>query len=449
MERFPQGWEAVMSWQLWLLIILGGVIVLMGIGVPVAFAFIIINLMGVFFLWGGTAGFEQLIFSMADSVTTFALMPVPLFVLMGTLLFNSQITSLYINKLDRLLGRLPGRLSLLAILAGVLFSTLTAVSMASVAVLGSTLPPEMEKHGYKKPMILGPILAAGGLAHMIPPSDLGVILGGIGQISVGGILMGIIFPGLLLAFLYAGYIIIIAKMKPELAPSYSYSRVPFAEKMKDVCSMLPAAIVIFSVIGFIFLGITTPTEAAASGVVATLILIAGYRRLSWKVVKDSVEGTLRITVLVFMLIVGAKAFSQLLAFTQAANGILDFALSINLPPIYVIIMMQLVLLFLGAFMEVVSIMMITLPLFLPVVKALGYDTIWFAVLFLLNTETALITPPFGMSLFVMKNVSPQGTTMSDIYRSILPYLILQLIAIGLVMSFPQIALFLPNTMRGY
>jgi tripartite ATP-independent transporter DctM subunit len=298
-------------------------------------------------------------------------------------------------------------------------------------------------------MILGPILAAGGLAHMIPPSDLGVILGGIGQISVGGILMGIVFPGLLLAFLYAGYIIIKAKLQPELAPSQSYSRVGFSEKMKDAASLLPAGIVIFSVIGFIYLGITTPTEAAASGVVATLILIAGYRRLTWKVVKDSVAGTLRITTLVFMLIVGAKAFSQLLAFTGAAKGILDYALSIPLPSICVIMMMQLVLLFLGAFMEVVSTMMITLPLFLPIVNALGYDSVWFAVLFLINTQTALITPPFGMSLFVMKNVSPEGTSMGDIYRSIVPYLILQLVALGLVMAFPQVALYLPNTMRGH
>jgi tripartite ATP-independent transporter DctM subunit len=445
-ESFP-GREAVMSWEFWLLAILGGLIVLMSVGIPVAFAFIMINLIGVYFLWGGVTGWEQLIFSMADSVTSFSLMPVPLFILMGTLLFNSGITSLYIDRLNRLLGRVPARLSLLAIVAGVMFATLTAVSMASVAVLGATLVPEMKKRDYKKSMILGPILASGGLAHMIPPSDLGVILGGIGQISVGGILMGIIFPGLLLAFLYAAYVIIRAKLQPELAPPYSESRVTLVGKMKDAAYLLPAGIVIFCVIGFIYLGITTPTEAAASGAAATLILIACYGRLSWKVVIESFAGTVRITTLVFMLIVGAKAFSQLLAFTGAAKGILDFALSVPLPPICVIMMQQLVILFMGCFMEVVSIMMVTVPLFLPIVNALGYDSVWFAVLFLINTETALITPPFGMSLFVMKNVSPEGTSMADIYRSVVPFLILQLVAICMVMAFPQIALFLPSTMR--
>jgi TRAP-type mannitol/chloroaromatic compound transport system permease large subunit len=165
--------------------------------------------------------------------------------------------------------------------------------------------------------------------------------------------------------------------------------------------------------------------------------------------KKSFDGTLRVTVLVFMLIVGAQAFSQLLGFTGAVQGLLNIALNIPLPDIFLIIMMQIVIIFLGTFMEVVSIMMITLPLFMPIVNALGFDPVWFAVLFLINTETALITPPFGMSLFVMKNVSPPDTTMSDIYRSIFPYLIIQLFAMALIMAFPQIALFLPNSMRGH
>jgi TRAP-type mannitol/chloroaromatic compound transport system permease large subunit len=161
------------------------------------------------------------------------------------------------------------------------------------------------------------------------------------------------------------------------------------------------------------------------------------------------ETTLSITALVFMLIVGAKAFSQILAYTGAVRGLMDFALSVPLPKIFMIILMQIIILFLGTFMEVISIMMITLPLFLPIVDALGYSLIWFAVLFLINTETALITPPFGMSLFVMKNVSPPGTTMGDIYKSIIPYVLIQIFAMALIMAFPQIALFLPGTMRGH
>jgi tripartite ATP-independent transporter DctM subunit len=437
-----------MEWYIYLIFILGGLIFLMATGMPVAFAFIVINIICVYIFWGGTNGLEQLILSIGSSVTTFSLMPVPLFIFMGSILFNSGITSLYIEKLDQLMGNIPGRMSILAIIAGVLFATLTAVSMASVAVLGAAMAPEMKKYGYKKSMILGPILAAGGLAHMIPPSDLGVILGGIGQISVGGILMAIIFPGLLLATLYCSYIYIRVKLNPDLAPTYKIKDVSYLDKIKAFISILPATVIIFAIVGFIYLGLATPTEAAATGVLASLFLIILYKKLTWEIIKKSMSTTISITALVFMLIVGAKAFSQILAFTGAVGGLMNLAVSLQLPSIIMIFMMQIIILFLGTFMEVISIMMITLPLFLPIVKALGYDLVWFAVLFLINTETALITPPFGMSLFVMKNVSPAGTTMGDIYRSIIPYVILQIVTIALIMIFPQIALYLPQTMKG-
>ncbi len=436
-----------MSWELLLLLILGGAVVLMLLGMPVAFTFMVVNIIGIFLLWGGANGLEQLTYSIADSVTTFTLMPVPLFILMGELIFLSGIASVLIEVLDKWLGRLPGRLSLLSVGTGTLFSTLTAVSMASVAMLGETLTPEMERRGYKRSMSIGPILAAGGLAHMIPPSDLGVILGAVGQISIGKILMAIIFPGLLLASLYTAYIIIRCWVQPSVAPAYEVSPTPLSEKVIATARyVLPTAIIIFLVIGLIFLGIVTPTEAAASGALGAFVLTILYRRLNWEVLKKSIAGTLRITVMVFMILVGSKAFSQILAFSGATTGMVETALGLPLPPILIIVSMQIVILFMGCFMEVVSIFMITLPIFIPVVLALGFDTVWFAVLFLVNTEMALVTPPFGMSLFVMKGVAPPGTTMGEIFRAGLPFLGLMALAMALILVFPQIALWLPGMM---
>ncbi len=436
-----------MPWELLLLLILGGAVVLMLLGMPVAFTFMVVNLIGIFLLWGGANGLEQLTYSIADSVTTFTLMPVPLFILMGELIFLSGIASVLIEVLDKWLGRLPGRLSLLSVGTGTLFSTLTAVSMASVAMLGETLTPEMERRGYKRSMSIGPILAAGGLAHMIPPSDLGVILGAVGQISIGKILMAIIFPGLLLASLYTAYIIIRCWVQPSVAPAYEVSPTPLSEKVIATARyVLPTAIIIFLVIGLIFLGIVTPTEAAASGALGAFVLTILYRRLNWEVLKKSIAGTLRITVMVFMILVGSKAFSQILAFSGATTGMVETALGLPLPPILIIVSMQVVILFMGCFMEVVSIFMITLPIFIPVVLALGFDTVWFAVLFLVNTEMALVTPPFGMSLFVMKGVAPPGTTMGEIFRAGLPFLGLMALAMALIIAFPQIALWLPDMM---
>ncbi|MBW8036677.1 MAG: TRAP transporter large permease subunit, partial [Planctomycetes bacterium] len=209
-----------MEWYLILLLLFGGLIILMMSGMPVAFCFMLVNIIGVFLLWGGGVGLEQLILSLGDSIAIFTLVPVPLFILMGEVMFQSGIAINMIDALNKWLGRIPGRLSLLAVGAGTVFSTMSGASMASVAVLGSTLVPEMEKRGYKKAMSLGPILGSGGLAIMIPPSVLAVLVGAIGRIPIGKILIAIILPGLLMAALYATYIILRCRLQPSLAPSY-------------------------------------------------------------------------------------------------------------------------------------------------------------------------------------------------------------------------------------
>jgi tripartite ATP-independent transporter DctM subunit len=334
------------------------------------------------------------------------------FILMGEIMFQSKMAPDMLDALDKWLGRLPGRLGLLAVGGGTLFSTLTGVSMASVAMLGSSLVPEMEARGYKKPMSLGPILGSGGLALMIPPSGLAVLLGALAEISIGKILIAIIIPGILLSVLYTAYIIIRCWLQPSIAPAYSVPPIPLMKKiLTTVKYIFPIGIIIFLVIGVIILGIATPTEASALGAFGTFVLVAAYGKLNWQVVKNSLNGTLHTTVMIFMIIVGAKVFSQVLAASGAMQGAIKFTLGLPLSPILILIAMQLVLLFMGTFVTVVSIMLITVPLFMPVVEALGFHPVWFAVLFLLNSEMATTTPPFGLSLFVMKGVAPPDTAM--------------------------------------
>ena len=436
-----------MEWQFILLLIFGSLVILMATGMPVAFCFMLINVVGMYAFFG-MVGLEQLIISIYRTLNTFILLPVPLFILMGEVMFHSGIAPVLIRTLDKWLGRLPGRLSLLAVAAGTLFSTLTGTSLASVAMLGSVLMPEMEQEGYKKSMTLGPILGSGGLAMMIPPSALAVLCGAIAEISIGGILIGIIIPGLLMAAVYAAYIIIRCWLQPSIAPTYEVTPTPLSEKLiATIRYVLPQGLVIFLVIGVIFLGIATPSEAAATGAIGTITLALFYRRLNWEIVKRATIGTLSVTGMLFLIIAGATAFSQILAYSGASAGLSGLATGLPVAPIVIIMAMQVVVLFLGAFMDVISIMMITLPIFVPVVLSLGFNPVWFAVIFLINIEMAGISPPFGLSLFVMKGVATPDTTMGDIYRAAFPFLGLSLIVMALTIAFPVLALWLPGLMR--
>ena len=274
-----------MEWYLALLFLLSGLVVLMLIGLPVAFSFLIISMVWMFFLWGGEAGLEQLVVSVFESLTRFGFVAIPLFILMGEVMFQSGIAPRMIESLDKWLGRLPGRLGLLAVGSGSIFATLTGVSLASVALMGSTLTPEMEKRGYKKSMSLGPILGSGGLAIMIPPSQIAVFLAVIAVISVGKTLIAIIVPGVLMAVLYAVYIIVRCHLQPSIAPAYEVPHIPLSVKLVATAKyILPLGFIILMVTGVIFLGIATPSEAAATGALSCFILAAAYRRLSWEVV---------------------------------------------------------------------------------------------------------------------------------------------------------------------
>jgi len=436
-----------MEWWILLILIVGVFLLLLGAGLPVFMAFTIVDVLGIYFLWGGANGLSQLVHSIFSSISTFVLLPVPLFVLMGELLFHSGAFVRAIDTLDKWMGRIPGRLCLLSVGGATLFSTLSGSSMGTAAMLGSLLLPEMQERGYHKSISIGACMS-GSLAMIIPPSALAVVLGSLAEISIGRLLIAGVLPGFFIASLYIAYIVIRCLLQPSVAPSYAPKRVPWAEKISSLLkNVLPFASIIFVVTGLIFAGLATPTESAGMGVITTAILIIIYRKLSWEIVERSVDSTLRITVMMFMILTGSTAFSQILAFTGASRGLVDLVVSFKLSPLVVIIVMQALMVILGTFMEQVSIMMITFPIFMPIVRALEFDPIWFGLLTLINMQIGMTTPPFGLCLFVMKGVAPKGITMMDIYKSVIPFILIDLSAMLVIMFFPSIALFLPGLMR--
>ncbi len=432
-----------MEWFESLAILLGSILVLMAIGMPVALAFLAANILGAWFFMGGAKGVTLLLDNGFGGLTNYALVPIPLFLLMGEIFFYTGLGARMFNAIDRLLGKLPGRLSYVTVLGGTAFSTLSGSSMGSTALLGSLMVPEMTARGYKKHMSIGPILGTGGLAIIIPPSALAVLLATLARIDVGALLIAGIIPGLILASFYIATIYIQTKIDPSAAPAYEVETLSFGQKMKllcgDVLPMLSVMIVI--VIGMVG-GLITPSEAAAFGALGVLILAVLFRCLTWEAMKKSIIGALRVTLMAYLIVFGSATFSQLLAFSGASSGLIRWATSFDLAPVAMLLVMFGVLLLLGMFMEQISMMLLTVPIFFPLAATLGFDPIWFGLIILLALEISFTTPPFGLLLFVMKGVAPKDTTMREIYLSAFPYMGCSMLLVALLILFPELALWL-------
>ena len=289
---------------------------------------------------------------------------------------------------------------------------------------------------------------SGALAMIIPPSSMAVILASLADISVGKLLMSGVLPGLVMATLYGTYIVLRCVLQPSIAPTYTLQRFTWAEKISGLIkNVLPFGIIILAVTGLMLAGLATPTESAALGVLTTAGIVAGYREMNYEIVRKSVSATLRIVVMMFMIFTGSNAFAQILAFTGASNGLIDFVVNLDWPPLLIIVMMQFMLIVIGTFMEEVSTMMITLPIFMPIVKALHFDGVWFGLLTLINMEIGMKSPPFAMLLFVMQGVAPKGTTHMDVFRAVIPFLLLDCLVMVIIFFVPSIATYIPNLIK--
>ena len=421
------------------------VLLLMVVGVPVAFAFLAANLIGAFLLMGGTEGLLQLVDNCTSLITTFTLVAIPMFVLMGALLFHSGLATRVFDTLDTLLGRVPARLSYLTVAGGATFSTLTGSTMANTAMLGSLMVPEMNRRGYAPYMSIGPIIGAGGLAMLIPPSSMGVLLGSLARIDIGGLLIAGLIPGILLAALYCLVIWLQAKLNPAAAPVYETAAVSLATKIRlTALNILPLGLVIFSVVGFILLGIATPSESAAFGALAVALLAAFNKSLTLVVLQRSLATTVASTAMVFLLVIGSSVFGQLMAFAGSSTAVVDWAIGIEGGALLKLLLMFATLLVLGMFMDQISILLLTIPIFFPLAASLGFDMIWFGIVVLLAMEMSLSTPPFGLLLFLMQGVAPRGTTLGQVAIAAVPYLACDLLLLILLIAAPALALYLPG-----
>ena len=435
-----------MEWYWAFAILLGMVISFMALGVPVAFSFIITNFLAVL-IFAGSSGLIQVVDNSTQLISRFILGPVPMFILMGSLFFHTGLAIKVFDGLDAIFGRLPGRLCYLTVAGGSIFSTLTGSSMANTAMLGSLLVPEMERRGYSKKMSMGPILGTGGLAMIIPPSALGVLLAAIAEIDVGRLLVAGFLPGFVLAGLYAGMISLQLIRNPGSAPAYDVEPMSMVTRLRlVVTNIVPMGLVVFMVVGFIILGIATPTEAAACGVAGVIILAGLFRALSVKSISVSLEATVRVGAMVFFIIMNSTVFSQMLAYSGASKGLIEWVTSYELHRFAILFMMFCVLIMLGMFMDATSMMLITVPIFFPLAHALGFDLIWYGLFVLITIEMAGTTPPFGLLLYVMLGVAPKGTSVIEVAKAAFPFLVCDTILILILVAWPGLALWLPSLM---
>ena len=367
---------------------------------------------------------------------------------MGELFFRTGLGMKMFNAVDQLMGKVPGRLSYVTVVGGTAFSTLSGSSMGSTALMGSLLVPEMQRRGYKKKMAIGPILGTGGLAIIIPPSALAVLLATLAKVDIGALLIAGILPGLTLAGFYIATIFIQTTLDPLAAPNYELEPVPMAAKLKlIVTDILPMLSVMVIIVALMLIGFATPSEAAAFGALGVIILAFIFRCMTWEAFKLSVTGALKVTLMAYLIVFGSATFSQLLGFSGASGGLIAWATGFDLSPLLMLLAMFAVLLALGTFMEQISIMMLTVPIFFPLAQALGFDLIWFGIVVLLALEISFSTPPLGLLLFVMKGVAPAGTTMREIYSAAIPYILCSMLLVAVLVVFPGLATWLPSMLQ--
>jgi tripartite ATP-independent transporter DctM subunit len=437
----------MISWQLAAILLLGGSTVLLFLGMPVALSFVAINCLGAVLFLGGEPGLLQVARNSVASLLNFSLTPIPLFILMGEVLFHTGLALKVIDGVERLIKQVPGRLAVVAVVAGTVFSAISGSTIATTAMLGSLMLPVMLARGYHPTMAAGPIMAIGAVDMLIPPSALTVLLGSLSGISIAKLLIGGVVPGLILSAAFIAYIVVRARANPDLAPGTAIERLSGWPRYRLLVLYVVPLVSIFAVVvGAMSAGLATPTESAALGAIATMALALAYRALTVAALMKALRGTAAISAMILFIILGATTFAQILSFSGASEGLVSSILGQGLSTFAVVVGMMGLLVFLGVFVDQVSMMLITLPVFMPLVQRLGVDPIWFGVLFLICMQLGLLLPPHGLLLMTMKGVAPPQVTMGHIFRAVVPYIAMSLVLLGLILLFPRIATWLPEVL---
>lgn len=425
------------------LIIFASLFIFLALGVPVGFALGSITILFTLFFWGPQGlGNIPLVVHNQMSPT---LLAIPLFLLMANVLERSGIADALYEAIYRWTSGIPGGLAIGTVLICAVYGAMSGVSGAATVSMGIVAIPSMRKRNYSKHLAAGAVAAGGVLGIVIPPSVIMILYASIVQVSVGGMFFGGIIPGVMIAIMHGVFIFIRCLRNPDLGPAVPVEeRFSFAEKLESLRHLILPGILIFVVLYSIYAGITTPTEAAAVGAVGAFICAAFHKRLSIKMFQEATRRTLGLSVMIMWIVFGASMFNALYISIGGRAFVVNILAGLDLSPWLIVIGMQVVLLILGMIMDDYAVVMLAAPIFSPVVVALGFDPIWFGVLFILNMQMAYLTPPYGFNLFYLKGVVQKDISMGDLYRAVVPFLLVQLIGLILVMLFPFLITWLPS-----
>lgn len=436
-----------MTSELVLLTMFGALVALLLTGLPLAFTLGSLALAFTVWLWG-QAALVVTVLNTFDTMRSETLLAIPLYVMMASVLQRAGVIEALYRAMELWTRRLPAGLAVGTIGICTIMAAMTGVVGAAVAAMGLLALPAMLARGYDARLSIGAICAGGTLGILIPPSVITIVYAVVAQVSIGQMFIGGIVPGLLLAGLYAGYVVLRAALNPALAPRAEDALPPLAERMGALRALVLPALIIAGVLGSIYAGLATPTEAAAVGVALAFLSAALERRLNPAMLREVAAETARLTAMILWITIAARAFVAIFTGTGGADFLLTFIRDLDLPPWMILVAMFAVLIFLGLFLDEIGIILLCVPVFMPIVDLLGFDRLWFGILFLISAQMAYITPPFGYTLFYMKGVLPQGIGIGLVYRAIVPFFFLQVLGILICALWPELVLWLPRSMIG-
>ena len=434
-----------MEWGVILSLAIVVLLVLFATGMPVFVAFLVVNVGGVVLLFG-TTGFGMFTNSLYNTVTQESLMAIPLFILMGEILFRSNAVEILIDSIDKMVGNVRGRHYVLVTALSTVFGALSGSAVAVAAMLGRSVLPIMEQRGYDKRLSISAVLGGASLAPIIPPSLLVVMIGSMVDTSIAKLLIAGILPGIMLAGMMVIYTYFRILRDPGLEPprdAIAKPRVSAGEFLVAFSRTLPFLVVIFSVMGLILLGVATPNESAATGVVGALIAAAIFRKLSFKMFYQAILGTCSVSTMILVIIACSMFFGQLLSFTGASTGLIKLASELGLPALGTFFVLMLIPFLLCMFIDLFAVMLIAIPIYDPLLAIYNFDPIWFWTLFLINMTLGSLTPPFGYTIFALKGAAPD-LSMDDVYAGAWPMVGLFILGMAIMYAFPSIVTFLPS-----
>lgn len=432
-----------MDWYVVLAIAITALIFLFAIGVPIFVAFLVINVLGTLWLIG-PAGFGLFANSIYETMTSETLTTIALFVLMGEVLFRSGSLDVIFDSLDTIMGRIKGRLFFFIVTLATIFGALSGSALAVTAMLSRSALPTMQSRGYDEKLSISLILGGASLAPIIPPSLLVIVIGSLADVSIARLLIAGVIPGILLAGLFIIYVIMrLAADASKAPPVEDTARKSLQEKLKALLNMAPFSVVIFSVLGLIMLGVATPSESAATGVLGAILVALYYRKFSFKMVGEALVSSLSISTMIIAIVACSKLFSQLLSFAGVTSGMVNAVADLQLESGFMLLILMLIPLFACMFIDQFAFMMVVIPIYLPIINIYHFDPIWFWTLFLINLAVGSITPPFGYNLFAAKGGAP-SLSMSSIYAAVWPIVVCFLIGMVLIYFIPSLATFLPS-----